>query len=615
MPLTVAHALVATTPDNTSYEIRPSHWNSAHNVTFSATAGSEVIGAFSNGGNVTFALDGGGKITASAPSGGGGGATSMGIFGLGHTTGQSSSSTFALTGLPIVGAGIISIGQSAGSLQISATTPIGSVNFSAGTASANLASVVWSNSNGVSFGLNGATMTASAAGGSTSLSATGAVSLVTNGGTVSIGVPPNSVGISGGNTAGLTGVVSNQVVFAGGNAITLSGSSNAGGATITIGGATAAPGIVQFSGGTTSNNLATLVFSNSNAVTFGLNGGTLTASFSTGAGAGVSNATIYVGGNSTGQSTSSTFPLSNLTLVGGGLISIGESLGSIQISGPSTAVLTQMSVGFSTDGNTASNSGVVTGLVDFVGAGNITLSGSTNGGSMTISINGQSYTALTFQNRALENTATTYLGNNSLWFGFAQLDAPVSASTLMAMVSLNGVMSSNQTNTVAVTIQQALYQQNSTAVSEFDTIWNKTLGFTAWNSGTVSGSWSINCGTVGQQSSSSSAGIGISSQIYGIRQITMAIGSVLNPGLYAYAVRYLTTSSGDSTVLQSVNAIIDNPIPVNMGLGLGSATNSSIGIVDGGLYSHTSAAMPASINITDVHPASNQVPYFQLGAV
>src|SRR3989304_8536851 len=37
----------------------------------------------------------------------------------------------------------------------------GSVNFSAGTASANLTNVVFSNSNGVSFGLNGSTITGS----------------------------------------------------------------------------------------------------------------------------------------------------------------------------------------------------------------------------------------------------------------------------------------------------------------------------------------------------------------------------------------------------------------------------------------------------------------------
>lgn len=52
-------------------------------------------------------------------------------------------------------------------LSLSAAAPGagGGVNFSAGTTSGNLDSVVFSNSNGVSFGLNGSTITASAAGG------------------------------------------------------------------------------------------------------------------------------------------------------------------------------------------------------------------------------------------------------------------------------------------------------------------------------------------------------------------------------------------------------------------------------------------------------------------
>lgn len=107
MPITINHSLTATTPDNTSYEIRPSHWNDTHLVTFSIS-GSEISGAFDNGGGITFGLETNGSITAAAPAG--------------------------------------------------APSP---VNFSAGATSNNLGSVVFSNSNGVSFGLNGSTITAS----------------------------------------------------------------------------------------------------------------------------------------------------------------------------------------------------------------------------------------------------------------------------------------------------------------------------------------------------------------------------------------------------------------------------------------------------------------------
>jgi hypothetical protein len=68
-----------------------------------------------------------------------------------------------------------------------------------------------------------------------SLSATGIVSISTNASTISIGAPAFSAGMSNiGNTAGVSGTASNQIVFAGGNNVTLSQSTGVGGNTITI---------------------------------------------------------------------------------------------------------------------------------------------------------------------------------------------------------------------------------------------------------------------------------------------------------------------------------------------------------------------------------------------
>src|SRR5882762_606514 len=106
MGLTVSHASSVTNADNPLYAIKPSDWNSSHLFTLNAV-GSEVSGAFGNGGGVSFGLSADGFITAAAPAG--------------------------------------------------APSPI---NFSAGTTSSNIGSVVFSNSNGVSFGLNNSTITA-----------------------------------------------------------------------------------------------------------------------------------------------------------------------------------------------------------------------------------------------------------------------------------------------------------------------------------------------------------------------------------------------------------------------------------------------------------------------
>src|SRR5260221_3025853 len=105
MGLSVSHSLSATPPNDPAYEIQPKHWNSGHIYTLNAV-GSEVSGAFGNGGGVSFGLSADGFITAAAPAG--------------------------------------------------APSPI---NFSAGTTSSNIGSVVFSNSNGISFGLNGSTIT------------------------------------------------------------------------------------------------------------------------------------------------------------------------------------------------------------------------------------------------------------------------------------------------------------------------------------------------------------------------------------------------------------------------------------------------------------------------
>ena len=102
-----------------------------------------------------------------------------GYYASGNTTGQSSSSTIDARSITFNGAGNVSVGMSAGSLVISGGTASPSpVIISAGTASASLSSIVFSNSNSVSFGLNGSTITASIAAGGATLSSYEPVPLI-----------------------------------------------------------------------------------------------------------------------------------------------------------------------------------------------------------------------------------------------------------------------------------------------------------------------------------------------------------------------------------------------------------------------------------------------------
>ena len=128
---------------------------------------------------------------------------------------------------------------------ITASVGAGSLNFSAGTTSQNLTALVFSNSNGVSFGINGSTVTAS--------------------------VVPSLAGL-GALAAGTQTATSGSVVFANSNGVTfgMSGSSQV---TASVNALSA----VNLSAGTTSENASAFVFSNSNNVSFGLVGSTITA--------------------------------------------------------------------------------------------------------------------------------------------------------------------------------------------------------------------------------------------------------------------------------------------------------------------------------------------------
>ena len=118
------------------------------------------------------------------------------------------------------------------------------VAISAGTSQASSGTVAFADSNGISFGLNGQTMTASH-----------------NGLTIQ-SVQPGIQSIFGGTTRVTTG----ELVFSNSNGV----SCGVNGQTITA--SVAGGGGVAISGGTQLATSGTVVFSNSNGITFGLSG-------------------------------------------------------------------------------------------------------------------------------------------------------------------------------------------------------------------------------------------------------------------------------------------------------------------------------------------------------
>jgi hypothetical protein len=228
---------------NGSSRITASH-NGISAVYVSAGLYDQLLSAitFSDANGVSFGLDGGSVITASVSN-----------QGIALSAGTQSVSTGTLK---FDNSNGISFGMS-GSSRVTAsyTVPstaglISAINVSGGTTSNNLSALTFSDGGNVSFGLNGSVITASAPAGG-------------GGGALSVGM--STIG----NTSGDTGLVESRLVLAGGNNITLSGNTGAlNRMTITVSG----PNVVLPSAGTQTAASGTVVFANSNGITFGMSG-------------------------------------------------------------------------------------------------------------------------------------------------------------------------------------------------------------------------------------------------------------------------------------------------------------------------------------------------------
>ena len=232
---------------------------------------------FANGNGVTFGLSNNGTMTASVrtdyQSSGAYLTTAMAsnaatISAINFSAGTTSQNLSALTmsngngisfGLngSVITATVATNYQSQGAylttaMQSNAAT-ISNFNFSAGTTSQNLSNLVFANSNGVSFGLNGSTITASAAG--------------VGGGGAAVSAGANSQ-----NTGTVNFANSNGISFGLSNNGTLT-------ASYTVPSTAGLISNINLSAGTTSANLSALTFANSNGLSFGLNAGTVTASY------------------------------------------------------------------------------------------------------------------------------------------------------------------------------------------------------------------------------------------------------------------------------------------------------------------------------------------------
>jgi hypothetical protein len=332
-----------------------------------STAASTGTVVFSNSNNVTFGLNGA-TVTATATFAQSVQTQASGnIAGAGYTSTTQAGSTVGAThnsqGLSMAWPPFITT-YAAQTTQTQASGNIVGAGFTSTTTAGSIP-VATLNSLGLSMGvpqwLTTQSVQTQASGnivgsGFTSTTTAGSVPTAThNSAGLSMGIPAwittyvaqttqtqpagNIAGV--GTTFGGTNVSGSMTLNSNGLALSLSAPTPGGGAAINV------------SAGTTSGNLQTIVFSNSNGVSFGLNGSTVTAS-AAGGGGGNTADTFYFAGNTTGTS-SGTIAQSSLAMSGAGAMTVGYSNSSVVLSAPAmTSLAAGANITLSSAGSTIS---------------------------------------------------------------------------------------------------------------------------------------------------------------------------------------------------------------------------------------------------------------------
>lgn len=349
------------------------------------------------------------SLSAQAP-----GAATLTAYAVSNTT-QSTSGTIPGSVVSFQGNGGVSVGVSNGSVVVSGPA----------LTSLSVTGALSASSNGSTISLGVGTVTAYATSNTTGASSAtidlGSI-VVRGAGIVSAGVSAGTIIVSasaagaadgynliaaGTQTANTTGTV----VFSNSNGITF-GMSNSSIVTASHNGITQqSTQPVAVSGQNGSYAFSTLSFSNANGVSFGTSAGSaLTASV-----AAQTNQTVglYHVGNTTGQSSSSTVDARSISFDGAGIVSVGMSAGSVLISatqsnqafsaGAASSTFQTLTLQDSNGVSFSNNAGAIRVTHDLAG----TATAITGGASMTVNSGG-----ISFNGTALAGTGTTFAGAN-----------------------------------------------------------------------------------------------------------------------------------------------------------------------------------------------------------
>ena len=407
---------------NGSFTFQTAQYSNAHGVSFLTSAGSAIAASVETSyaasnhshGDPTLALTNLSGTTASNSAGftlslsagvGGGGNFSAGVSNVGNTGGDTGVSG---TRLVLVGSQNITLNQAtdANGLTVSFSGGAGAAGntgfISAGTNTASLGTVVFADGNGVSFGANGQTITAS------------------HNGITSQTVQPVAISGSNGSFAFST------VTFGALNGLSFYTSNGSVVGSYTVPSQTVQP--VAISGSNGSFAFSTVTFGALNGLSFYTSNGSMVGSHNA----------LTSQSNQAASASNGSFTFQTLNFSDANNVTWGTSAGGIITASVAAGGGGAFTAGMSTGGNTAGTTGLVSNQLLFVGSGPISLSQSVNGQSATLSIIGPATSSLSATGAlsASSNGSTISLGVGTVTASAASNTTQASSGT----INLNGLV-------------------------------------------------------------------------------------------------------------------------------------------------------------------------------
>ncbi len=529
--------------------------------------------------------------------------------------------------------------------------------------------VVFANANGVSFGLNGSTMTASfndpagwalygntlgtssstLTNGSMYFQGAGVVTLSGNSNTIIINAPDYNMSLLG-NTAGAANLIADNAgtfYLAGGNNLTLSGN----GSTFSMN----AGGAFSASGG--SSSFVTMSFSNSaNGVTFSNSQGQLVMSHSLQQLSNTSNITANAVNTSVSASFQNTTATSNITsnaqhtsnmawslagnslganavthgtrpivFAGGNNITLSGNGSTITIVGPTAGNISQTGPNFA-DGNGVT---VTSGTVVFSNSNGVSfgLAAGAGGGTITASAAGGGGGTVSFMEPNQLHAGTSYssFGQNTLNFIPVKPNVAVAMTAVKMLAYLTATSSALASGAVSQTISYAWYSLGTgTNNTRIELMGSSSIAYIASQNSNVSQGWTYSQGT--NSTTFASAGVGSTSAQTGQRIFAMPFTTTLTVGgEYYFAIAQSTTSVGNTNA-NRISHLVLSQMTQNASRDWGyfggsnaasfnvTSAGSNIVPFNGFMYSATSNAWPSTIALSQRSNMSNIRPYIQLDA-